>query len=474
MKARNSASGAATLIHCRFRFPLALACTVASALASAETKIVPSVTASTYWTSNLELESEANSGLAFEIMPSVSLVHSSAALQANLNYEYRYVNYSTDLDRQQAYHTANAIADLAVVPDWIILGGTLQYTQAMIDPADAAVYGAGLFGAVNIADAFGYRIAPRIDHTDDWGRVFVEYSHGESSYDVDSLEGTIDTTLTSNLTLGSPEGPRAIGVNYVSQTSEFDISGRYRYEAGWLEAGQRVLGDLRLLVQGGQETNLFLSQSDGGFDETFWRAGFEWRSSRDDQIRITAGERFFGSTFEASWDRRARALAMSLKYTEGPSTQSRGLDLVSRDFAASATRSATTEFGREYGRITADAFISKAFTGVISLTGRITTVSLLASYDTRDFLVVPGQDEIIRFGATLSRRLGPGLSGALSVTRDDWSLRDGGSYRETGYTLDLSRQFGRSLTTSARLTVLDSDSYSSEILMLRVRKDFLR
>lgn len=474
MKSSNSASGAAPRIGHLSRFPLALACAAASVAANAETKIVPSITASTYWTSNLELESEAKSGLAFEIVPSISLIHRSAAVLANLNYEYRYVNYSEDLDRQQAYHTANAIADVTVVPDWVILGGTLQYTQAMIDPTDAAVFGAGLFGAVNVADAFGYRIAPRIDHTDDWGKVFVEYSHGESSYDVASLEGTIDTTLTSSLTLGSPEGPRAIGVNYVAQTSEFDLSGRYRYEAGWIEAGQRVQGDLRLLVQAGQETNLFLSQSKGGFDETFWRAGFEWRSSRDDQIRVTAGERFFGSTFEASWDRRARALALSLKYTEGPSTQSRGLDLVSRDFAAAATRSTATEFGREYGRITADAFISKTFTGTIGLTGRMTTISLLAAHETRDFLAVSGRDQIIQFGAALTRRLGPSLSATLSVTRDDWSLRDGGNYEEIGYTLDLSRQFGRSLTTSARLTILDSDSYSSEILMLRVRKDFVR
>jgi uncharacterized protein (PEP-CTERM system associated) len=449
--------------------------------ARAETQYSWQIAANGYWADNILLVDSGfgeTSSLAFEIEPSLELIQDSDRIKSRLDYTFSYITYTESLEDDQAYHNLDAGTEIAVVPELVFLPANVGYTQALVDPTDVGSYGGGLFGAGNLSDVFTYRVSPRLESRGSRGSVLLEYTYGHVAYDAPELEDADDQGLAAILGIGDPEGSLAGRIGYLKQKSTFegeDVED-YLFDTLFGELGFRVTKDLRLLGRGGLESDIEGLVADGGLDETFWAAGFEWRATQDDMFEAFIGERFYGTSYEARWVRTSRRFTLEAAYKEEPTTQSRLFSLRPFDVDSGTPQGAGVQGSQGYGRITNDAFLSKEFRASIALTGRLTTISLDARQEDREYFVNDLTDRIGEIGLSISRRLAPETTISIDANLARYELREGEEYDELGLSIRGSRVFSDSLTGEFELSHIersgDLQNYDTNWVRVGVVKRF--
>jgi uncharacterized protein (PEP-CTERM system associated) len=463
---------------------LCLASLAGLALASparAETQYSWQIAGNAYWADNILLVDSGfgeTSSLAFEIEPSLELIQDSDRVKSRLDYTFSYITYTESLEDDQAYHNLDAGTEVAVVPELVFLPAYVGYTQALIDPTGPGSYGAGLFGAGNLSDVFTYRVSPRLESQGSRGSYLLEYTFGHVAYDEPELEDADDQGLAAILGIGDPEGSLSGRIGYLKQKSTFEDEDveDYLFDTLFGELGFRVTKDLRLLGRGGLESDVEGLVADGGLDETFWAAGFEWRASRDDVFEAFIGERFYGTSYAGRWVRTTRRYTLEASYQEEPTTQSRLFSLRPFDIDSGAPQGAGVEGSQGYGRITNDAFLSKEFRASIALTGRLTTIYLDALQEDREYFVDDSTDRIAEIGLSISRRLAPETEISFEANLGRYELREGEEYDDLTFSIRGSRVFSDSLTGELEFSRLDrsgnQQDYDSNWVRIGVIKRF--
>jgi uncharacterized protein (PEP-CTERM system associated) len=417
--------------------------------ARADTEFSAEIAANGYYADNILLSESGvgeESSLAFEINPRFQLLQESDRIRSRINYGFNYITYAESLQDAQAFHDLDAGTEWAVVPDLFYLPAYVSYTQALIDPTRPGAYGAGLLGSANLGDIAAYRVAPRLESRGSRGSYLLEYSVGGVDYEGQNNEDADDRALTAIVGLGDPEGSLAGRVGYLVEETTYDATESYEFETLFGEVGKRINPDSRLVAQVGVETDLDVSVSDGGLDETFWRGGLEWRVGRDDYLEAFVGRRFFGTTYDLRWTRTTRRYTLSVTYGEDPQTQSRFFSQRPFDTGAPTQQSAGVSGSDGFGRVTSDAYLSKELRADLALTGRLTTIRFTAAQETRSYFIDGTEDEIGEFGVSIDRRLAPEFIVSLAADLDRYEVREGETYDEIRFGIRGSRTFGSSLT----------------------------
>ncbi|MGQ0834931.1 MAG: TIGR03016 family PEP-CTERM system-associated outer membrane protein [Gammaproteobacteria bacterium] len=427
----------------------------------AESRFSPRVSVSAVWTDNFLLVSPPepkDEELIGQVRPGFEFVRDSPRLRAFVDYELQAL-YSAQYESDaEVYHKGNLGVVLRAVPDWLSVDLAGVYQQSVVDPTQPHNVD-NLFRVANTADTFSARVTPALHHAFRAIRLDAEYSYGVVEYK--GIDGTdpLDPSLAestyqdASLSLGSSDAEAALtwSARYRAHRVDYDEFQTFEHERADAELGLRVARALWLIGRGGLESDPLESIRDGGLDDTFWQAGFAWRRSEQDEFRLLAGERFFGTSYEAVWRRVGRSVNWDVSYTEEPTTQAQ--ELVLRE-TPDAEDVLTPD--RPFDRPGSDVYLLKRLAGRLGLSGRITEIALEVHSERREYIIASGIEDRIRGASVIvTRALGPRVRAELESGIDENELREGSEFDERYYSLKLSRRLGT--RTSADLTIRRSE-----------------
>jgi len=225
------------------------------------------------------------------------------------------------------------------VPEWFRVSGQASYSDAVVDPSRSYNYGSsGLFDQNNLQERATASVTPEIIHDFRDFRFNARYTYGRvwyldknnnlkvpdrpiySLYQDDSID---QDAMISVGTRGNGDRSVTGRVFYEWQDSEFQVTVPYRYERAGAEVGLRLTRTLRLVADGGVESDLDKSTTDGGLDTTFWHAGLNWRPDSKTSVDARFGERFFGNSWRVTMSRDTKYVTLRLDYIEDPEVETR-------------------------------------------------------------------------------------------------------------------------------------------------------
>jgi hypothetical protein len=273
-----------------------------------------------------------------ELAPGIYTSYLSPRAQAFLDYSL-IGRVFEESDYDGVSHLLDARGTYDVVPEWFRVHGSASYRDTVIDPTRSYNYGgSGLFADTNLSETLTASVTPDFSH--DFGdfRVDARYTYGRtwfldqpdtgdaiifSQYQDDSIDQLLDVSV------GTRRENRALSarVFYEWQNSDFERTVDYQYERAGAEAGWRLTRTISFVADGGMETDLDESTVEGGLDEVFWHAGFEWRPDERTLLDARYGERFFGNSWRASLRRETKYVTLRASYIEDPDIETRRVGL---------------------------------------------------------------------------------------------------------------------------------------------------
>jgi hypothetical protein len=272
-----------------------------------------------------------------EASPGIYATYFSPRAQGALDYTF-IGRVFEDADYNDVSHRLAANGSYTLMPDWFYVRGQASYTDTIIDPALGSNYGGvGLFNETNLAEVASALVEPAMHHQFRDFAVDARYSYGRVWY-LDSpdapssplFSGYNDDSENQRALLSvntvDPEAPTAARAYYEWQASDFDRSIPYRYERVGAELSIRLVESLRLVGDGGLESDLDEDTTDGGLDVAFWHAGFQWRPDSKTSLDARYGERFFGESWSVEFSRDASWLTIKGSYIEDPEVETRRLN----------------------------------------------------------------------------------------------------------------------------------------------------
>lgn len=442
--------------------------------AHAQTTYTVHLGAGASWTDNIDLSPPGVTSDAeiWQLLPGIHVKHDGEALQATLDYELQGYQYSGSQRGHDIYQSGNLYGEGTLVRDWLYVDAGAAANQSVGDPTVPASVGL-LFPTGNIVDQTSASGAPVLRHKFAWFQLEASYQWGfvkskpvgtvaEQLWNASSQDGSFK--------LSSPDAKAALTWDTLYQRQETTytqvVAPRWLYELAQAELGWLVAPPLRLLAQGGTETDLARSVVDGGLNSPFWLGGFDWSAGSLDELRLMAGHRFFGKTFQGNLRHRSRLLTVQVSYSETPTTGANGA--MPQAVAESLVIiPGTTPLG--IPRVTPDAYVLKKLDARAALTGRLTEIGIeLSSVDASYFTLngapatVSSSDQIRAATLYASRRLGAKLQGSVSATFDHDDLREGftQNFNDRTYSLNLSDQIG--LHTMLTLAATHTDRYGAQ------------
>jgi uncharacterized protein (PEP-CTERM system associated) len=450
--------------------------------ARADITFIPRIGAGVTWSDNFNLASHdepKQDDTVIDATPGFAFAHRSQRMRSTVDYELRYFDFLSSDNGAQTFHELDARSDIDVVQEWLALSLAASYGQTLRSPTGQGVYANGIFSFGNLTDQGTARISPKLNHDFSWGNLSAEYIQGWVEYDDDLLPDSQDRIATAAVTFGDEESRLLTRFGYSTDTIAYESgTARYEFERAFAELGWRVGRNLRLIAQGGAESDLAATVREGGLEESFWNGGFEWQPDRSNHLRVLAGERFFGNTITAEWTRDSRLLDLRVGYDEGPTTESRELSLVAQTVPTDPLPPALPEAGQspDFSRPGSDVYIRKIFSASVVMEGRLTRLELRGSHEIREYIELFNEDKIDDFALTGERRLGSVWRLRGSVGASDLTLREGTDYREYRIEIGGIRSIGRSLSLDMSIAHVDRsgalEDYQAKWATLRLLKEF--
>jgi hypothetical protein len=420
-----------------------------------------------------------------QVNPEVVYKTANPRLKAALQYTMQNLWYANTSDLNDTFHNLDASADWTAVPDWLNVIGRAIYSQHIVDP-ERSVNIENLFASSNLADYGTASITPAVRHNFGSVSLDTELTYGFLNYDEHSATTTpgnpfaLDDSVNTNFIFrlhGDDEAKFGWGVDYQNDYVDYDTARSYRYERALLSLSYGIGRSLRLIGEGGEESDLSRSTSAGGLDSSVWRAGFRWQPSRQTSMQAMIGERFFGHTYLLQLSHEARLLRLSIDYTEEPTTESQSL------LYSSATPGDLPEksIGIDTSRISPGAYISKRLEAKMSLIGSRTEITARVYSENRDYLTPAGfpasEEDYVGGGIAITRQFGPKTDIHFNVATNETKFLQGGSSRDNRVDGILTRKFTPSLVGDVQLSYLDrwgdgATDYKAWYGTIRVEKTF--
>lgn len=298
---------------------------------AAEWDIRPRLSISETYTDNVRLGGvggfgggggRGGSDFITQINPGINLTGNGRRFDVNANYTLNNLFFANSgLTRIRQQLSSNGTAEL--LRDLFFVDGRANISQqnAFLFGSQAAD-NANLSG--NVRNIRTWSISPYARHRfKNLASGEVRYARSSVSSNQRNFFSNSSDAFIASLNSGSAFRILGWGINY----SHTEIT----RERGGVNLGkielERATGTLRYVVNsqfsligtGGYERNSFISIR-GKPSSTFWTAGFSWAPTRRTNLSASAGKRFFGDTYAASFDHRTRRTLWSASYTEDITT----------------------------------------------------------------------------------------------------------------------------------------------------------
>jgi uncharacterized protein (PEP-CTERM system associated) len=453
---------------------MALACAPASY--ALDWRIEPTLGASAILTDNAnQSEDDPQDALILRATPGFTLSsEGSRRVQATLQYGLSGVTRFDENNSTDVLHRLNALGNAELVEDFLFIDGSASISQELISLEGSLVEAE--ISDSNRADVGTYSVSPYIQkRLGTFANAQARYTASGAIYEDDRAVSSRNTTvnaLTADLTNGTRFDDLSWGLNYFLREAKYDDLPDSTFERVLASMGYALTRKFRIFGTVGEEWNDYPSVTEN--DGSSWSAGFGWSPSRRTSIEASAGERFFGNTYNLSASHRTRASNWNVSYVEELTDTSDfllttgtvsdylcpspdGGLLFYGDWPFSVPPAAgCIAFGGTPGLVfdlRSGVFVSRALRAGVSWGIGKLTYSLNAFDSRRDFQVADAEDRTQGVTAALAHRLAPyttattslglnrvSIPAVLSVSGTD---RDDDIYK---FTLGVEHQFDPDLS----------------------------
>jgi hypothetical protein len=360
------------------------------------------------------------------VAPGFSFTSESPRFQSEVEYRLSGYLFASDSDYNETYHQFQADANAEVLRELFFLEGHARMGQTVIDP-ELQIPTSNLTQSANRTDVQSFDVTPEFrrrlfGHVDgSLGYQYGQVRYPDADFSGSALEDVNNHELRASLRRDVDQGTTGWSVAYTRQRIEyaFDASD-VRYDVLEAEVDQPLSSSFGLLLQGGAESDLTVDQTTGSLDERFWQAGIRWSPSSKHMLRLLAGERFYGNSYEASYAYAGRRLRSGLEYSERPTTQA--LDVARRPVFLSDP----SQIDPSLTPITPDLYVSKLGRAWATLTGRRNTITLQLMQQRRTYLRSDQDESEAIANAAWTYRFGPrtAFDVGASATRTEFRVTD--------------------------------------------------
>lgn len=277
--------------------------------------IEPSVRATANYTDNVNHSANnTEDSLSLSVSPGfVMRAEGSRRVEASLQYELTGVTRFGGDQNDDLYHRLNAIGNAELVEDFLFIDGTVRVSQELISllgsTAEAEVNDA------NRATVGTYSISPYIQRR--FGTLAdaeVRYMASGSVFESDVAANATVNAITAGLTSGTRFNDLSWGLHYSLREASYHDLPDATLERAVAQLGYALSRKFRVFGTVGQDWNDYLSTTET--DGSSYSVGFGWTPTRRTSVEVSAGERYFGSTYSFSGSHRTRLSQWTLSYYE--------------------------------------------------------------------------------------------------------------------------------------------------------------
>ena len=389
----------------------------------------PRIDSALYFVGNINLAENSADEIdtaGIEAAPGIYASYKSNRADGILDYTFIGRAFEAE-DYDSVSHLLNAHGSYMLARDLFFIDAQAGYSDSIIDAAQGTNYGGvGLFNRANMEETGRASVTPRLtkqfggfqfDARYTYGRVWYFESDDVANPDTIFIgfnEDSEDQDAYVSLGTADPNNAATFKAYYQWQESQYDLSRPYRYERAGADTSLRLTRTLRLVADGGVETDLTQSTSEGGLDADFWHAGFRWEPDSRTYFDARYGQRFFGDSYSFEARRETRLLTLRASYSEDPEVETRrvGIEFDPGDLPLPPSP--------DYAFLTSSPYVRKDATVTAIVEGTRTEIRLDVYDRKREYIqnIAPDEDTTGVL-LTVARDIGRDLYGEISGRYED-------------------------------------------------------
>lgn len=292
--------------------------------------LVTGITLGELYTDNLRLAAtndRKQSSWITQIQPFIKWAGSTPRFSGVLDYTMTGYLYAGQSGYNQVAHDLTGNGIFTILPQHFFLDGTLSYRRGIINnqlPSGSGTFflsnnraniAMGTLGPYWIQD-LGRVGTAMLRYT--VGRVLYN-SRGISGQNAGLLNGIPDITSKAlQFSLVSPKDQIwGWNLGYSDQRIEPDFGQGIEYAMAKVGISRQISNNLQWLADVGKENRFLPNGTIKKLGANFWDTGFDWSNNRD-YLKLLVGHRFYGHSYEFSWNHTAALLTTNLGYVERP------------------------------------------------------------------------------------------------------------------------------------------------------------
>lgn len=292
--------------------------------------LVTGITLGELYTDNLRLAATnkpKQSSWITQIQPFIKWAGSTPRFSGILDYSMTGYLYAGQSRYNQVAHDLKGHGTFIILPQHFFLDGTVSYRRGIINnelPSGSGTFflsnnraniAMGTLGPYWVQD-LGRAGTAMLRYT--VGRVLYN-SHGISGQDAGLLSGIPNITSKAlQFSLVSPKGQTwGWNLGYSDQRIEPDFGQGIEYATAKVGTSWQIGNNLQWLADVGKENRFLPNGAVKKLGANFWDTGFDWSNTRD-QLKLLVGHRFYGPSYDFSWNHTAALLTTTLGYLERP------------------------------------------------------------------------------------------------------------------------------------------------------------
>lgn len=372
-----------------------------SSLAGAQDwEIEPYVEVIATYTDNLYLlqEGQEISDYVGQLNPGINIVRNEGRFTTDTSYRMQNIFFADDGDLDTIFHQLDSATILEIAAETFFIDIDASIEQSILDPTQpistSNVITTSNYGDVTYVDVNPY-VIQRIGNSSAYARV--DYTWGIGRYEDFGLQtfSRVDDfdQETWNAYLGTADQESGFdwALTYDHQFVNYETISDYKFERAGASVAIPLMRNLRLLVMGGAESDVFAGRDIGGLDSDYWEAGFSISAGERNSLEIRTGERFFGKSYFGNFEYDGNSVVVSATFSENPTTSAlSGPGSFDADFSVGDLDPvfedplATDEL--IIVPIRAEAYISRMLTARIELNGTRSLFYISFSDEDREFI----------------------------------------------------------------------------------------
>ena len=417
-------------------------------LVHAETTFTPGVIGEAIYTDNIAQEpsGQERSEVLLHVAPGFRLDSMSRRFRANVDYKLNAYMFASDSSQNQIVHGLKSNAEAEVISDWAFLDADASMGQVVRDPSQR-VPTSNVINNGNLVDSTVWNVMPSLRHRFGGNNtVDLSYEFGQVHYHGggdQTIGGPLDDVDVSTARFRfdhEATGPLGWWMEYRRKEGNYEEAEDFRADLADGGFDYRIGSGFWLIGTGGSETDLTADQISGGLDSGFWTAGFRVAPSVNQMLTLTTGHRYFGHTYDGSYEYTGRTLSAMASYREETTTAA----MASLDSARAPQTTRDTTVDPTLTPITSDVYISKTPRLSVTLKGRMNEIEFSAYSQQRTYIASDESERETTGSAAWRYRLGPRTTTRLGASLSRYTFRDSDRVdRFRQYYFGVDRQLGR-------------------------------